>query len=140
MHSPCLVSANNRPPVWSGSTTGHATLSDEGGNLFSILQVPHPQRLVKRRRDGTAPVENYRYSVDPARVAFELAQRLAALQVPHSQRLVIRRRDGTATVGRYRHSADATPMAFEAAYHSAALPVPHPQRLGIRRPDGRPPG
>ena len=63
-----------------------AILSDERGYLFSAVQIPEPQRLVPRSRDGTASVGRYRHVPDWARMALERAERLAALQVPEPQR------------------------------------------------------
>ena len=58
--------ANNRPPAWSDSATQHGTVSGEGRDFFSALQVPCPQRSVIRRREGAAPVVSLRIRIREA--------------------------------------------------------------------------
>ena len=43
----------------------------ESGYLFPSLQVPEPQRVVPRSRDGTAAVSRHRHGIDRVGMAFE---------------------------------------------------------------------
>ena len=66
-----------------------AGMAFERADRLAALQVPEPQRLVKRGRYGTAAVGRHHHGGDRASMAFERPDRLAALQVPEPQRIVI---------------------------------------------------
>ena len=101
MPSARFFSGDNRSPVGRNSAAQHGALAGEGSDVDSAFDVPHPQRMVSRGRDGAAAIGCYRHRIDQARMAFERAHRLAAFQIPHPQRLVGRGRDGAAAIGRY---------------------------------------
>jgi len=66
-----------------------ACMALERAQGLAGVQIPEPQRLVRRSRNGTPAVGGDRHGVDRVRMALERAQGLAAFQVPHPQRVVI---------------------------------------------------
>ncbi len=78
MPSARFFSGDNRSPVGRNSTAQHGALTGEGSDGDSAINVPHPQRMVRRGRNGALAIGCHRHGMDLGSVVLERVHQLAA--------------------------------------------------------------
>src|SRR5271165_2144402 len=87
-HTRSVLSRDAETARRNGDPIHPISVAFERTDSLAALQVPHPQRLVRGRRDRTLTIRRDSNPVYRITVAFERTDGLAALQVPHPQRVV----------------------------------------------------
>src|SRR5271165_930364 len=87
-HTRSVLSRDAETARRNGDPIHPISVAFERTHGLAALQLPHPQRVVRGRRDRTLTIRRDSNPVYRITVAFERTDGLAALQVPHPQRVV----------------------------------------------------